>query len=63
MSQSIKVGDVYRAFHPRGQGQNYTVIRVTDDSYTYASAYAVNTVPFGTGEPFPSDYFYKVYGV
>lgn len=64
MNESIKVGDVYRAVRKGGgPSQNYTVIRVTEDSYTYTSAFAINTVPFGNADPFPEPYFYKVYGV
>jgi len=62
MIQSIKVGDVYRAAQ-RGTGMNYTVIRVTDTSYTYTTSTSINTVRLGDKHPFPEPYFYKVYGV
>lgn len=56
---TLKVGDVYR---PAGSHYNYTVIRVTKDLYTYATAAAVNTVARGDSHPFPAPYFVKVYG-
>lgn len=60
MVNTVKTGDVYRSTFSRGL---YSVVRVTDDSYTYVTSTAVNTVKFGSQEPFPAPYFTKVYSL
>lgn len=60
----IRAGDVYRATSRLGgSGLLYTVVKVTDQTYTYTTTTTVNTVAFGDYEPFPTDYFERIYRV